>query len=94
MEFRLRPWVSWIFLQTNNHQAYDDCCFVKISMKPRGHSLNSMNYIYIYIYIYICIIFIIYIYIYMHTQELSKYSLSHLIKRKLQQSLDQEKNFI
>ena len=33
MEFCLQPWVSWSFLQNNNHQA-DDCCFAKKTMKP------------------------------------------------------------
>ena len=30
-------------------QSSGNCCFAKNSMKPRGGSLNSMNYIYIYI---------------------------------------------
>ena len=41
MEYCLKPWVSWSFLQNNYHQAVkkmespDDCCFAKNSMKPR-----------------------------------------------------------
>ena len=38
----------------------DDCCFAKNSMKPKGHSLNSMNLILIsIIYLFIIIIIII-----------------------------------
>ena len=55
MEFRQRPLG---FMKFSFCLLPDDCCFVKKnSMKPRGHSLNSIAlYIYIYIYIYIFII--------------------------------------
>ena len=45
-----------VFLQNNNHLAVKnyDRCFAKISMKPRGCSLYSINSIYIFdIYLFI-----------------------------------------
>ena len=41
MEYCLQPWVSWSFLQNNNHQAFHllNCLMIvvlqKNSMKPR-----------------------------------------------------------
>ena len=49
MEFRLRPWVSWSFLQNKNPE-----------LLSKFHELIYIYlfiyYIYIYIYIYICVL--------------------------------------
>ena len=75
MENILQPWVSWSFLQNNNHQAVKMewtensihsifltawwLLFCKKLHETQGCRVFSMDWIYIYIYIYIFIIIII-----------------------------------
>ena len=63
MEYRLRPWVSWTFLQNNNHLAYHflNCLMIvllqKNSMKPRvAVYILWIKYIYL-IYIYLSLLY-------------------------------------
>ena len=51
MENSLQPWVSWSFLQNNNHQAVKK---MELGLQSIFHRLNKYIYKLIYIYLLIC----------------------------------------
>ena len=92
MEFELRPWVSWSFLQNNNHQAvkkifhFLNCLMIVVLQKTPWNPriavqipwIRYINLIYIYLlYIYI------YIYIYVYITLVTILTLLEKRKRKL-----------